>query len=590
VELLKRHGLFKEDDAPSPLRAASSPTPHLNGNGRPAELTREEAKLALIAWCRARGLNPRRVHELGVGLEEDPANGWCAVWPMHRYDGQEPPRRLLRLSDGGWRSHGQTKGAALVLGDFGSAHLVLVTEGESDALAAWTLLAEREAEGGGIQEAIAVLGLPGASMVPPDLPDWVGSRLVVLATDADDPGDCCAASCAALLEAAQSGRTLRLRPSVPGVERPDLRDLVAHLRAVEDDPVGAFLDLLAEAPAAAASENGPPAPEQESSADGSDVVSEASDSIEVLERAGFRRLDVAQMLAEPSPPRDDLWEGLVEHGELVWLSGRGKTGKSMLALFLACASLAGREAFLGLPIGQLDWVVYLDAENRERIVRRRLHFARVPAGVADRLDYFSLRGADLGSAEGLVALNLVLGRHGRGLVILDSLVALHRADEDKATEVRWFVDGIRRVAESHDPPVTVVGLAHENRQGNTRGSLDWRNAVDTVLELQKDDAGLRTLTIADRRDGAEDVPPRVFRFAIDAGVLTIETSAQAVERPSAVERMVEQLVPVLRGRLGISRAEAARAVGTTRDHGTFRAAWPLAQEHLQASLTGAGGQ
>lgn len=305
------------------------------------------------------------------------------------------------------------------------------------------------------------------------------------------------------------------------------------------------------------------------------------------EQLGFRALDLAAYLAEPPPDPDWLLEGYIEHGELAWLSGPGKSGKSMIALFLACTCLAGADRFLGLEVDGLDWVLYVDGENRERTVRRRVHLAGVPAVLAAQIDYRSVRGVDLGSPDGQDGLRQLIERPGRGLVVLDSLVALHRADEDKAGEVRHFVTGLRAIFEERG--VTAIGLAHENRTGNMRGSLDWRNAVDTVLELRKDDEGRRTLKIGDRRDGPETVPERVFRFVERSGHLELEmtAAAPAPSRPAGkAEQLAERIRQLRIEHPGLPKAETARRLDYGPDHGTFKNAWAKAMQ----SDSGEGGK
>lgn len=223
----------------------------------------------------------------------------------------------------------------------------------------------------------------------------------------------------------------------------------------------------------------------------------------VFDRAGIRFIDVREILEQPPPEYDWLWTDFIERGELVWLAGPGKVGKSMLALFLGLASLGGRREFLGHDLSEMPALVYLDCENREKTVARRLHLAGVPVPLADRIRYGVLRGTNLGSEEGLTALDVATRDVPGSLLVLDSLVGMHRSDEDKATEVRQFVIGIRQVAEKNG--LTVIGLAHENRGGNIRGSLDWINAVDGVLSLGEESGGegeptFRRITAKHTRD------------------------------------------------------------------------------------------
>ncbi len=299
----------------------------------------------------------------------------------------------------------------------------------------------------------------------------------------------------------------------------------------------------------------------------------------------FRKLDLATFLAEPPPEPDWLLDDLLERGELCWLAGRGKVGKSMLAFFLADVCLSGGGTFLGRDVGAVDWVVYIDAENREKTVRRRVHLAGMKPEVAEKIDYRSVRGIDLGSPEALQELQHLVSRPGRGLVILDSLVALHRADEDKAGEVRRFADKLKAVFEPVG--VTAIGLAHENRAGNLRGSLDWRNSADRVLELTKRDDGGRELRNGDVRDGADDGATVAFRFVVEddqlgrrrllLGSTTVETTVRARTK---ADQVADNIVLLLRGDSTLTKAKVARKLEYAPDHGTFKRAWDSASRVL----------
>lgn len=299
----------------------------------------------------------------------------------------------------------------------------------------------------------------------------------------------------------------------------------------------------------------------------------------------FRRFDLEDFLEAAPPPLDYVMDGILEAGELTWLSGRGKVGKSMLALFLMDACLSGRETFLGRAVKALDWGLYIDAENREATVRRRVHLAGMSREAAARIDYRSVRGVDLGSDLGVAALReLIANKRGRGLVILDSLVALHRVDSNVAEEVRWFVDRLREVFEQHE--VTAIGLAHENRGGDMRGSLDWRNAVDRVIDLKKKENGERTLSNGDVRDGPDDDEGVTFKFATILDQygrtrLSMELLDAGTIRPRGkADQLAAEIVLLLRGDSKLTKAATARNLGYAPDHGTFRSAWTRASAVL----------
>lgn len=253
-----------------------------------------------------------------------------------------------------------------------------------------------------------------------------------------------------------------------------------------------------------------------------------------LGRAGLRRLDVRQLLTEPPPPLLWLWEDLIERGEMVWLAGPGGGGKSLVALSLALCSLHARPILAGKVVGGVGRVVYIDGENREATIARRLHWLGMNLELCDSLDYLMATNADLASDEGRQVFNWLC--QGSDLIVLDSLVCLHRAQENDAAEVRAFAAGLRAIAAEHG--TTVLGLAHENRAGSIRGSLDWHNSADTILSLKTDKDGWRVLRVTKRRDGNDDVRPIEFMFRVkDSRLeLALREAAPPLESPYDRER------------------------------------------------------
>lgn len=327
------------------------------------------------------------------------------------------------------------------------------------------------------------------------------------------------------------------------------------------------------------------------------------------ERAGFGWLDVTRALTEDPPPYEWLWEGLVERRELVLFSGAGKTGKSMLAMFLGCAALNGRATFLGVPVGAIENLVYLDAENPEKTVRRRLHLAGVPVSLAPRIRYGVLRGADLGSDVGLEALERAVRDVPGALLVLDSMIGLHTADEDSSGEVRRLMNGIRGVAEAYD--LTVIGLVHESRAGKTRGSTDWENAVDGTLRVSIKGTGgtggekWREVGPENRRDGGDGGNlTRLYRFKVEddehgrrrmqmvtsEGVERAGAAATAAEpRPDepdreagAVDDLTAGIERVIAGEPAVTVRRLAAHLGTTHGARPFKRALELAAQRSPA--------
>lgn len=297
-------------------------------------------------------------------------------------------------------------------------------------------------------------------------------------------------------------------------------------------------------------------------------------------------LNLAAVLRDGPPPVDWALEGFAEFGEVLTLSGQGKAGKSAVALGIGMAGLRG-ELFVGTRVAAFDWVAYIDAENPAKTVLRRLHLLGLSDDIAGRLHYARARGIDVLAPGHLDAIAERIPAEGRGLIVLDSAVALHRSDENAAAEVRQVVDAIRTLGDGRNA-LTLL-LAHENRAGNLRGSLDWRNATDGTLKLSRDDAGVRTLEVVERRDGVAD-PVITFRFETvadertkSAGQLVLEmTVAEAGPKranrvPTKVDVLTEHVRELLRAEPGISRKDAAKRLTQNPDGGTFKRAWAAGQ-------------
>jgi len=313
------------------------------------------------------------------------------------------------------------------------------------------------------------------------------------------------------------------------------------------------------------------------------------DPADPLERLGVHRIDVHRALVDPAPPVRWILPGFLEFGEVVNLFGFGKAGKSIAALALAIAALTGAP-FVGLSVAPLDWVVYVDAENPDKTIKRRLHRLDVPTHVADALHLYSARGLNLGTPQGLDALDLMLPEDGCGLLVLDSAIALHRADENTAVEVRQVVSGIRKVAETRDASTIVLG--HANRGGDLRGSLDWRNAADATLSLTSDADGVRTLSAVERRDGDEFGEVQ-FRFEniphLGGGrppSLALSVIGSNPPGRTKVKSIGEQLAELLAEDPQITQSEAARALRVSRDHYSFRTAWAVARAGERVARAG----
>jgi RecA-family ATPase len=143
--------------------------------------------------------------------------------------------------------------------------------------------------------------------------------------------------------------------------------------------------------------------------------------------SSIRFLDVAKMVSEVPAPIPWLAPPVLPRGALTALYAPGGDGKSLLSMAL-CAAVAHGGELAGIACEQ-GTAVYLDAENGEHEIHRRVHTLDLPAlgvRVADA-GRFDLR-RDIGELETLV------GEMTPDLLVLDSLRSMTPGMEENATD------------------------------------------------------------------------------------------------------------------------------------------------------------
>jgi hypothetical protein len=235
-----------------------------------------------------------------------------------------------------------------------------------------------------------------------------------------------------------------------------------------------------------------------------------------------RFLDVAKMSAEPPPPVSWLAAPLLPRAALVALYAPGGDGKSLLAMGLATAIAHGGE-LAGIDCAH-GVTIYLDAENGEGEIHRRVHTLGLPAS--------GIRVADAGGLDLRRNFDLVedLAHEGPDLLVLDSLRSMTPGlDENDTKQTAEALDPLRRLA--HRTGATILLIHHANKAGRDfRGASSIRDSVDVLWHLgrqdEDDDRQRRFLACRKMRVAAE--PERMWlRLAVDRGRVLIDPAEPA---------------------------------------------------------------
>lgn len=209
----------------------------------------------------------------------------------------------------------------------------------------------------------------------------------------------------------------------------------------------------------------------------------------------------AQFAGQPVPFRPFHVERLIPARTVTLLGGDGGTGKSLLALQLAVATVIGAP-WVGHEL-EKGPVIYVGAEDDLDEIHRRLDAIAKDLSVSlDRLDDLKivpLAGCDAilaTPARGGIIAPTTLWRQiddftaeaRPRLVVFDTLADLFGGDENIRAQARQFVGMLRGLAIRHN--TTALLLAHPSLSGissgsGLSGSTAWSNSVRSRLYLER---------------------------------------------------------------------------------------------------------
>ncbi len=178
---------------------------------------------------------------------------------------------------------------------------------------------------------------------------------------------------------------------------------------------------------------------------------------------------------------EDRWlvDRLIPATSLVLLAAPPGSFKTWFALILADAISRGSD-FIGRGTLQAK-VLYLDRENPLRVIGERRKILHLNEG-----NSFKIWGHWLADAPPEIGdpRLLEIARHDRPLMIFDSFLRFHTAQENSATEMARIIGELRQFT---DAGATVLLLHHQAKSESSRyrGSTDILAGVDVAFALSK---------------------------------------------------------------------------------------------------------
>lgn len=259
--------------------------------------------------------------------------------------------------------------------------------------------------------------------------------------------------------------------------------------------------------------------------------------------------EIPDVMMMAAPKTEWIVEGIIPRASVTLLAGEPGSYKSWLALTLLRSAVSGGK-FLDRECEALS-VLYLDRENPLTVVRERLAMLGVESLAGTKIWGGWL--PDPPPAIGDVRL-LEMARERRPLLLFDSLIRFHSADENSATEMAEVMQNLRALA---NVGATVVALHHKPKAegAHYRGSSDIAGGVDTAFSVSRDrQAGILKLECFKSRF-LEEFSITLRPDLAGTGDFVVTEAPEA----TAAQNYAEMLVQTIRAKPGQTQCEVLAA-------------------------------
>lgn len=259
-----------------------------------------------------------------------------------------------------------------------------------------------------------------------------------------------------------------------------------------------------------------------------------------------------------------LIEGLLFKNTLTILSGFTGTGKTLLAHEIEKSILDGFPVF-GNPafrVKQTGTVLLFDSETPASFLKQRLQTMGFAEDSPLYVSHFS--GLRIDADCDFEIMKVIIGETHPGLIVFDSLLRFHTADENDAAEMSRVMERFRELAN-----VTTVLVIHHMTKSmadiriRSRGSGDIIGSCDLELALVPDgDGGLVCQSVKTR---TRPIEPFRLKITEEGGHLAV-TYQGVKEAPQArTNRAIREILTTTpMGEQGIISALAARGIDASR--------------------------
>lgn len=264
--------------------------------------------------------------------------------------------------------------------------------------------------------------------------------------------------------------------------------------------------------------------------------------------------DIPRISTLQALPREWLIEGVVPQASLTLLTAPPAGFKTWFALSLAGAVSKGAD-FLERKTIRAP-VLYVDYENPESLIHERRDVLKLDGEIRLWGHWLHDPPPQIGDKR-----LLKIARRVRPLIILDSFVRAHSADENNANQMASVIAELRRLA---DAGATVILLHHKAKSPKSqyRGSTDILAGVDIAFELRKKGPNNRHMVLECFKHRLAEEFSLPMRFDIGRGCFVA-----AGPPSSGSSSLVRAIEGVIREFPGISQKDLLRRAGLAETSG-----------------------
>lgn len=202
----------------------------------------------------------------------------------------------------------------------------------------------------------------------------------------------------------------------------------------------------------------------------------------------FNIKEIGHLMAKDFPEQMYLVDRLVPDAGFTIFSGAPRSYKTFVLLELARCVASG-QPFLGHFNTQQANVLLIDEENGERLLQQRIGLLGIDKDLP--IFYTPTMGFTL-TDESVESAIKKCDENGIGLVIIDSLIRVHGAEENSAKEMATVSRQLRKFTENG---IAIIVTQHHRKQGNfnggagdaMRGSSEILAAADGHIGMSRKD-------------------------------------------------------------------------------------------------------